>query len=394
MRPAAATSRRAPGFTLIELLVVIAVVMLLAGLLLVGLARSVGNARVGVAQRAVDTLVAGVEQFRAEFGFLPPLVHDGAVMAAGSMTPDGLPSVNSQPNWPVIRHTVAGMSVDQLAVWSESDETGPFGMGGNSPSSYFNFMRRRSGTGSDAVRTPSGAVFEIATAWEDRRYSKFSLPYYLAGIGPASVDGIDGPGMSRPLFNGQFEGVLLRAARVGTTRERFEPVVDTGRASLRLVTGYQHAGDYTEHNAVMPPNADLPDSHAAFVDPWGRAYRYYRWERGRVDRGRLVVDTSLDLNLPPVLINPELYAEVRNNDGGTAAREIDLTAPSRAGTDASVALRAARFAVVSAGPDGLFGTEAIEYIAERMGAAVPTSDAEIIALRKAAWEDNIVGVGN
>jgi prepilin-type N-terminal cleavage/methylation domain-containing protein len=392
VKPAALTSRdndaTRAGFTLIELLVVLAVILILVGLLLAGLARSVGNARASVGERAVGALVAGVDQFKAEFGFLPPLVHDGELMAAGSYVPDGLPAVGSQADWPVVRRNVAGLSVDQLAVWSESDGTV------TDHSWYGNFIRRRSGQAPDAVRPPSGATWDPATAWEDRRYSKFSLPYYLSGVGPRAVDGVDGPGMSRPLFNGQFEGVLLRAARVGATRDRYEPVIDASRQSLRLVTGYQHRDDYAEHNATMPASSTVPDSHAAFVDPWGRAYRYYRWEPGRLVGGRLVVQNSLDLNIPPVLINPELYATVRNADGSANARDIDLTAPTSGGATGSVELRVARYAIVSAGPDGLFGTEPIDRIATELSQPEPTDDAGIARLRKLAWEDNIVGLGN
>ncbi len=384
VQSAAQTTRNRPatrtGFTLIELLVVLAVILVIAGLLLAGLARSVGKARASVGERAVGALVTGVDQFKAEFGFLPPLIHDGQAMASDGYAPEGLPAVGSQAGWPVVRRSVGGLSVDQLAVWSESDGTI------NSYNSYGNFIRRRVGPGTDAVRLPAGTAWNIASAWEDRRYSKFSLPYYLSGIGGRAVDGVEGPGMSRPLFNGQFEGVLLRAARVGTPRDRYEPVIDTNRQSLRLVTGYQHRADYAEHNATMPAADTVPDSHAAFVDPWGRAFRYYRWEPGRLVNGRLVVQNSLDLNIPPVLINPEVYARVRNADGSADARDIDLTA-------GSVELRSARYAIVSAGPNGLFGTESIEHIAQVLGQAA-TTEADIIRLRKMAWEDNIVGLGN
>lgn len=375
----ATTSRSGSAFTLIELLVVIAVIVLLAAILLAGLARTVGTARSVTAQRSIDALVIGVNQFKAEFGFLPPLVHDGPALSAGDPNyragiavagqfrrEDG-PVVSNPPPFP------RGSAYEQLVVWSEVDPR------------YFGFIRRRSGEGSDPVLLPQGGAWNIAHSWEDRRYSKFALPYYLYGVGGQRLDGVAGPGMTRPLANGLFEGALLSG--IGGTRDRFQPVIDADRRSLRLIIGYRDEGDYAEHGATPPPAADIPDSHAAFIDPWGRAVRYYRWEPGRLDGGQLVVRTTLDLNIPPVLINPEIYAAVRNQDNSDNARQIDLTA-------GSPELRAARYAVVSAGPDGLFGTEPIEYIAEQLGRAVPTTEQEIIRLRKEVWEDNLVGLGN
>lgn len=375
-----ATSRSEKAFTLIELLVVIAVVVLLASILLAGLARAVGTGRSTAAQRSIDALVLGVDQFKAEFGFLPPLVHDGEAISAGDPSfragvaiagrferLDG-PVVTNPPAYP------RGAEYEQLVVWSEIDAQ-----------RYFGFIRRRTGVGQDAVEPPSGGVWDIASAWEDRRYSKFALPYYLYGVGGRLLDGVPGPGMSRPLAGGLFEGALLRS--VGGSRDRYDPVVDADRRSLSLSVGYRGEADYAEHGAVAPPASDIPDSHAAFVDPWGRAIRYYRWEPGRLENGQLVIRSTLDLNIPPVLLNPEIYAAVENADGSAAARDIDLTA-------GDPELRSARYAVVSAGPDGLFGTEPIELIAQRLGRAVPATDQEIVRLRKEVWEDNLVGLGN
>lgn len=374
-----ATSRSEKAFTLIELLVVIAVVVLLASILLAGLARAVGTGRSTAAQRSIDALVLGVDQFKAEFGFLPPLVHDGVAISAGD--PDFRPRLTDDENpvdGPVFSRIPPGLNrpLAQLVVWNNVDRR------------YFTFIRRRTGQGADAVRLPSGSTWDISGAWDDRRYSKFSLPYYLYGVGSREIDGIPGPGMSRPLDNGLFEGALLQTVpNLPAFRDRYDPVVDADRRSLGLSVGYRGEADYAEHGAVAPPASDIPDSHAAFVDPWGRAIRYYRWEPGRLENGQLVIRSTLDLNIPPVLLNPEIYAAVENADGSAAARDIDLTA-------GDPELRSARYAVVSAGPDGLFGTEPIELIAQRLGRAVPATDQEIVRLRKEVWEDNLVGLGN
>ena len=383
---------RARGFTLIELLVVVAVITVIVAVLLAGLARTSASARAASAERSLDALAVGITQFKDEFGFLPPLVHDGAAVSLGGYLPQdpGLQAASGDPAWPVVPVTIPGLSpIAQLAVWSEANDgtAGP-----NSHLSFHNFIRRRAGaTGSDAVRIPAGGSWDRDGAWDDRRYSKFALPFYLAGYAPKPVDGVNGPGMSRPLLNGQFEGALFGAvpnSGLSTQRDRYDPVVDLDARSMRLAVGYAHALDYEEHMATRPANADVPDTHAAFLDPWGRAVRYYRWEPGRLNsNGRLVVETTLDLNIPPVLINPEVYAEVANQDNSANARAIDLTSDN-------AELRAARYALVSAGPDGLFGTEPVAVLAERLGVPEPATDQEAVALRKRAWEDNVTRVGN
>jgi prepilin-type N-terminal cleavage/methylation domain-containing protein len=374
----APTSRTRPGFTLIELLVVVAVILVLAGILLAGLTRSVGTARRTSAERSIEALVLGINQFKADFGFLPPLVHDGRSISGGSNNLRPVPAPGeSRVDGPVLRRSPPGLrTFDQLVVWSEADPA------------YLDFMRRRNSNNGDAIALPQGGSWDLATAWDDRRYSKFALPYYLSGVGGAELDAVEGPGMSRPLSTGLFEGIYFRAARVGTVRDRYDPVIEADRASLRLVIGYLGREDYTEHGVAVPNLTDVPDSHVAFMDPWGRAFRYYRWEPGRrLANGRLVVENTLDLNIPPVLINPEVYEAVQNQDGSANARDIDLTS-------GNAELRAARYAVVSAGPDGLFGTETIEQIAAGLRVPVPSADSEHVRLRKLAWEDNLVGLGN
>lgn len=378
MKIPAPTSSTRRGFTLIELLVVVAVILVIAGILLAGLTQSVGTARRTSAQRSIDALVLGINQFKSDFGFLPPLVHDGAAISGGNNSLRPVPAPGeSRVDGPVLRRTPPGLrAFDQLVVWSEVDP------------GYLDFIRRRNSSNGDAITLPQGGSWDIATAWDDRRYSKFALPYYLSGVGGADLDAVAGPGMSRPLSSGLFEGIYFRAARVGTVRDRYDPVIEADRASLRLVIGYLGREDYTEHGVAVPAASDIPDSHVAYADPWGRAFRYYRWESGRrLSNGRMVIETTLDLNIPPVLLNPEVYAEVRNQDGSANARDIDLTS-------GNAELRAARFAVVSAGPDGLFGTETIEQIAAGLRQPVPTSDNERVRLRKLAWEDNLVGLGN
>ncbi|MFK7883815.1 MAG: type II secretion system protein [Phycisphaerales bacterium] len=366
------TSRKIrPAFTLIELLVVVAIIALLISLLLAGVSRVISRAKSLSGQRAVDTLVLGVEQFQTEFGFLPPLVHDGEVISQGmnerrpSVLP-GEPSVDG----PVEEIMVGDLSYEKLVVWAEGDD--------------FDFFRRREGMSNDGVELPNGSQWDNDQAWDDLRYSKYSLSYYLGGVGSKRLDGVAGPGFARPQENGLFVGV---GYPVGSTRDRYDPVVSPETESMRQSVGYFESLEYLEHDGVVPSMPTPPDSHVAFIDPWGRAIRYYRWEPGRLVGGRLVVESTLDLNIPPVLLDPQLYAAALNDPLIVESAGIDLSS-------GNTQLRGARYAIVSAGPDGLFGTEPIEQIAQELRRSEPTDLDGIAALRASAREDNLVGLGD
>ncbi|MCA9304420.1 MAG: type II secretion system protein [Phycisphaerales bacterium] len=360
------------AFTLVELLLVIAIVGLLVGLLTVGLTKALNTAKKAASEQSTKALVQAVEQFRSEFGFLPPLVHDGVVISGSD--PAYQPAANlaqSQSDGPTIDIGVSDSRPDIALVWSEGVDR--------------NFLRRRTGMGLDEIDLPSGGgPWDNDSAWDDRRYSKFSLAYYLGGVLGKGIDGLEGPGFARPLADGSFEGV---GYPVGSTRDRYEPTMDVDRRGVRIQVGYGELSEFPEHDQVAPAALMPGDTEIALVDSFGHAYRYYRWEHGRFypGSGKFEVRNALDMNIPPVLIDPVIFADVRNNSSN--ADETDLT-------QGSLELRSARFAVVGAGPDGLFGVEAIETIADALREPVPTDLEDIAKMRKRVWEDNAVGVGN
>lgn len=379
-------ARMLGAFTLIELMVTLAIIVIVLGFLASALGRASQSVRQTASQRSVEAIAVAVEQFRLEFGFLPPLVHDGGLISQNNYTPiDPISGVASAIDGPLKDEAGADYNYQSLVVWSEGYD--------------YHFFRRRAGDATDEIEIPSGGAWDLDTAWDDRRYSRYALAYYLAGALPRSVDGVEGQGMTRPLATGGFANV---GYPIGGTRDNYQPTVDTDRRGLKVQTGYANPIELAEHG-VLPfvPDAEPPllpsdvydlydaneqDRLVSLVDSFGTAYRYYRWEHGRYDsRRRLVVESSLDLNIPPVLLDPEVLAALQNDDSADPIPDL---------TNGNLELRQAKFAIVGAGADRLFGTEPIEYLIEIQGQRDPGSDPIAIAkIRKLAMEDNVVAYG-
>lgn len=298
--------RSRPGFTLMELLAGIAVIFLLMGLLIGGIRYMSSSARAGADAATVAGLKDAVSQFKQQFGFLPPLVKDGAP------------------------HTTAG----------------PLHSSGNAPLAYSlsdpndrNFLRNE----------PPGTV--------DLRFSIRSLPIYTMGVLDSArrsnpgipIDGVAGPRFKAVKRDGGFE----------TTGRDFSPFFDISRNSKAVYETEPGSGKFE------------------FRDPRGVAYRYYRWLH---DDGSL---PSSAAQVAGYLNVPELVGD-----------------PTEAG---NVALRSAEYAIVSAGPNGLFGDEhklpaghpqslSLDDMAGKLGirGSAAALEAKIIDAAKA---DNVVEVG-
>ena len=381
---AAARSRSAggAGFTLIEIMVVIGLIAVLIALVASGLNRASKTARRAASQQSASSLAQAVDQFKKEFGFFPPLVHDGIVVSndedqyrplvlGGSVSEDG----------PVVDVPDGPYEYQRIVVWNDGVD--------------FNFFRRRAGrSGGDSINLPGGGEWNDEAAWDDRRYSKYSLAYYLLGALDKRVDGVQGPGFARPIIDGTFVGI---GYPVGSVRDRFDPIMDVERRGARLVPDYVEPRELAEHGG----GDDLPTydetrnlyedqqkpALLSIVDSFGTAFRYYRWEPGRFENGQLVVENPLDLNLPPVLVDPRILAQVMNDPQQAEIEELDLTA-------GNPKLRDARYAVVSAGPDRFFGTENIDTIADFLGSEVPGDLEGQAELRREVWIDNVWEVGS
>ncbi|MEM1185356.1 MAG: hypothetical protein AAGI53_10195 [Planctomycetota bacterium] len=348
------------GFTLVEVIVTVLVTLLLTGLLVAGIRVAATTARDQASQVTVRSIGVGVSQFEQQFGFLPPLVDDGAALnGPGPRTASGTPFVE----FPVDR------SGTTPAITAYSGRRGDVYLRGYHPDlgTRYQFITLNS---SPAIGTAPGA---------DSRYSKTSLPFYLIGALGADVDGVDGPGYNKPRASGTFELVGTGGA--------FEPFFNAGQGdSATLLSEYFSATEDDESGRAggLNPTSVTRDDYA-IVDRNGNAYRYYRWESGNpfAGRGEPEIASVIDQNIPSVLLDvDEAYQAELDFDAGNPI-SVD---PTNGRTE----LRSARWAIVGAGADGLFGTEDQTTLIEAFGAK---SDANILELRQRAREDNIVEVG-
>jgi len=358
-----------------ELLVVIVITLVLLTLVLSGLNRATKAGRRTATQESVSSLAKAVDQFKQEFGFLPPLVHDGMPISAGEsdFRPFDYLSGGPLPDGPTFLVDDGPYEYQTLTVWNEGVDA--------------EFFRGRNSGG------PFDAGWSEERAWNDRRYSKYALAYYLTGVLDKAVDGVRGPGMTRPIVDGSFLGV---GYPVGSVREKYEPLMDTERRGARIVNGYVEPKEVVEHSlsgsigdadSVRDMYEDYQREQLfAFVDGFGNAFRYYRWEPGRLVGLQLVIESELDLNIPPVLIDPVEYEKVQNDPMNLERDDVNFI-------DEDAKLREARYAIVSAGPDGYFGTESIDSIAEFLREDVPSSSEDQALMRQQVWADNLYEVG-
>jgi len=179
----------------------------------------------------------------------------------------------------------------------------------------------------------------------DLRFSVYSLATYLVGAqdqpidGGLVVDGKAGPGLRTPRRDGTFQ---VTGGKV------IDPLFDLRGQSERLAEVNAEEGRY-----------ELRDRN-------GVAYRYYRW---------LPDDTTAGV------------------PAGKTVRDL-LNVPELVGDPAQdVSLRDARYAIVAAGPNEVFGevlTDSRDALIRAIGRSGSGTDADLEAAGRA---DNIVEVG-
>lgn len=318
--------RRAGAFTLIELLVVVAIILLLVGILIPTGIFVLGNARKSSNLQLMRTISDGVDAFKNDFRYIPPLLAPQPTSNRLFYTPD---------------HTL-----------------------------------RNNHQGS--ARTANDRQLEL----RDRRWhSVAALPIYLMGIGDLAPDigdstltpaprflqenepnyenrhdGADGLGIRDPGPDRSWGGAADRGRHLPTFQGRvYGPYIDPkiAESNMRLA----RAEDFPYRNTINPPlTQDVFDelSMFVFVDRYDSPIRYYKeWlerEPGVVP-GPGEPDTSLRL-APLELLSYETVTRYRGVGQGTLS-ESRLVDGELVGKP---------FALLSAGPDGRWGERRREEI--------------------------------
>ncbi len=354
----------ARGFTLAEIIVSIFIIFLLMGIALVSYRAAANQARLASDRALVNGLKIAVEDFKREFGFIPPLVKDRG--ADGSSVPliqvDGviIPSVFS-PVIPVDINTLRG----------ENDRI--------------------------------------------ERFSTFSLAYYLIGALEAEVDGVDGPGFVEVRRAGNFAPVVnpkeidagdrgtLELARRGP--KKYEPFFDTDRGGVELFIDVANRATISGGSGQVSRTRLV--YRAEIRDRNGVPVRYYRWFADNIDPASITggilayTDDAVDFEDPVTGLIAYLNVpkDVLYGFGDPLSPLFEVPAE----------VRDATFAIVAAGPNKLFGDKIEEDLLRASDAATLRKYAEYLGLsinrlgsdasyRDKALEearaDNIIEVGS
>lgn len=336
----------ARAFTIIELIVSIAIIALLLGIAVFGVRTLQKSARGTVAQTMVNQIAAGIDRFEDSVGFLPPLVKDRG---------DPVPAVTTLT---LVRGARNAVRVYEPDVPADVQTLNDLVLTGNVNNNPFEGEFRYS----DA----SLAFFLVGAL--DYRYTDNGQPEVV-------IDGVKGPGMYKPTRDGEF-GVPRELVnsngdrRVGTPLESFVNI-GSGGAKLAYAT------------------ANEPRS-VRLVDAGGVPIRYYRWINGNPPannaNGPLQVQSLDDLKVPRMV--GRFTVDVAN----PVLNQTTFPTPLDRDIRQNTALKSATWAVVAAGPNGVFGDEPLQDIAKALGRSYDVSEEP--KLRAEAEQDNIVKVGD
>ncbi len=248
------TTRRSAGtrkgFTLIELLVVITIIALLIGMTFAATRGALRAGGVSSTKFTMRSIATGIEQFKADFGYYPPLVRD-----------DGRD---------------VGMQRELL-------------MASNDPAAVLLEYRYMSLTSLPIYLVGQGRLEKSILA--------------DGGLLPDRHDGVAGPGFRDPGPDRSWGGAHDRSEQNPIKSGRiYGPYIDAGSGDVMRPIRYTDFGSEPARAIGDPDSPDAMDQDLfVFVDAWDNPIRYYRsfWSK-RNDQGAVSIEKT-----PIELINVE-----------------------------------------------------------------------------------------
>ncbi len=327
---------RRRAFTIVELLTVVAVIVLLVGLLVVVLSSSAKAAQTASTRSLMGTLSNAIAQFKADLGYLPPVLGRApsgasAPGSAGYLRDLLIPQALGGPVLPQQVSPQEYVSMTSLVEYL----TGP---GGRNEDGY-------GGVGTPAANLPGAKELPAVGIRSPLRDGVWGA--YITPLNPTQPFGTfsqrnlpqggsangTATGVQPPNVSGRSYGPYLEL-KEGTI---FGAIVGTTPTGAPIVA---RPGD----------NNWDPTAPKCIVDYWGQPIRYYRrgYSNGdpRLIAGRSTGGaggTGIGWDLSDIFVlRPQSFI---------AGTEVDGAADGNNDTTSSRALQGADFALMSMGPD-------------------------------------------
>ena len=323
-----AVSRRVSdrhAFTVVELLVVLAIIILLVGILVVGLSQAAGTAQKAQTRFLLNSMAAGLAQFKGDHGYLPPVLGDGSLFG-GVGTPENLPGWSRDlilaPNW---SNDPSGAEVDGRQRWFSV----------TSPAEYLTGYGDRVADGYGIIGGFDSAA-DTDPGWIESPTIGFRAP---------GADGVWGA-----LFNNQsnFPPGTFSARNPGNAKRQGGPPISNSTLIRGRIYGpYLELKDENllgglrpDGTVALPEDDDYAFRPKVILDYWGTPIRYYRnpYLGGDPKAG---VTSSLGLD-NVFALRPWAFEEGVQADGIADASGDTATSPQ---------LKSGEFALLSHGPD-------------------------------------------
>lgn len=313
------------GFTLIELLIVLAVILVLAGLIIVGLNKAMIAGQGARTRTLMNSIKQGLVRFESDFGYLPPVL--GSVNPSA---PDDLRAHFDPPDF------TAGDFDDRAQEWFSITTLAEYMVGyGNHNEDGYGAV---GGIWSDespptGIRDP-----QRDGVWNATSYGGLLEDRMLANNGVHITDEADASNRDR----GQVYGPYIELDD--------ERLLGSTNGTINASTG--------EYNVAFPGESGYNAANPKVIcDYWGNPIRYYRtpYQMGAINVRLRDADYNADgdNDILPSLSDVFVLRpwEVVQSEGIDTRFRDDGVFNGSGDTVSTQALEQAQYALFSAGPD-------------------------------------------